>query len=285
MSAMSEGREACFWRPAPVEAPELACAGLAGGATPHVHEEWQFGVAARPATLAVGAFQHCLVEPGMVAVVPPYQVHTEMGVMGQDTEWRVFTVDHATVSRAWGTLVGVPAAPAFAGPLLIDASAAAELAGLHQASEAGALVGRAMAARFGEWLTRLLGAYAMAAPARGDAPRPIERVRCHLLAHPTETVGLASLSALAGLTTSYLVRSFARVVGLPPLRYQAQLRLARARRLLAQGSPPAWVAYECGFTDQAHLCRRFKEFYDLTPGAFRAQYRTTPVSRLSSTAA
>jgi AraC-like DNA-binding protein len=35
------------------------------------------------------------------------------------------------------------------------------------------------------------------------------------------------------------------------------------------------VAYECGFADQSHLIRRFKESHGLTPSAFQAQVRST----------
>ena len=59
------------------------------------------------------------------------------------------------------------------------------------------------------------------------------------------------------------------------MSYHTQVRLARARRLLAEGRPASWVAYECGFADQSHLTRRFKESYGMTPGAFRAKHRAT----------
>jgi AraC-like DNA-binding protein len=72
------------------------------------------------------------------------------------------------------------------------------------------------------------------------------------------------------------VRTFTRSVGLPPKSYQTQVRLARAQRLLAEGKSPTWVTYECGFADQSHLCRRFKECYGLTPGTFQAQYGGSP---------
>jgi hypothetical protein len=49
--------------------------------------------------------------------------------------------------------------------------------------------------------------------------------------------------------------------------------LAHSRRLLAEGKSAIWVAYECGFADQSHLSRRFKECYGLTPSAFQTQYR------------
>jgi AraC-like DNA-binding protein len=62
-------------------------------------------------------------------------------------------------------------------------------------------------------------------------------------------------------------------VGLPPKSYHFQVRLARARQLLAEGRPATWTAYECGFADQSHLTRRFKEFYGLTPGAFQRQFQ------------
>jgi len=93
--------------------------------------------------------------------------------------------------------------------------------------------------------------------------------------------------AKPGVTISHLVRSFSRSVGLPPKSYHAQVRLARARRLLAEGKSATWVAYECGFADQSHLSRRFKECHGVTPGAFQAQYcaQRSSLAAVESTAA
>jgi AraC-like DNA-binding protein len=126
-----------------------------------------------------------------------------------------------------------------------------------------------------EWLRHLFRTDARGIsgwPAAGRIPGPVERARAYLQARPTEPLALTDLVDFAGVTTSHLVRSFTRSLGLPPKSYHAQIRLARARRLLAQGRPATWVAYECGFADQSHLTRRFKEFYGLTPGGFQAQY-------------
>ncbi len=41
---------------------------------------------------------------------------------------------------------------------------------------------------------------------------------------------------------------------------------------VAEGKSATWVAYECGFADQSHLSRRFKECHGLTPGSFQAQF-------------
>ena len=110
----------------------------------------------------------------------------------------------------------------------------------------------------------------MVAPRRMPA---VEWARVYLQNRPTQSVTLQEVGAIAGVTISHLVRSFSRTVGLPPKSYHAQVRLARARRLLAEGKSATWVAYECGFADQSHLSRRFRECHGITPGAFQAQYR------------
>jgi AraC-like DNA-binding protein len=121
------------------------------------------------------------------------------------------------------------------------------------------------------------------------APRAqaVERARAYLQDRPTQSVTLPEVGAVAGVTLSYLVRSCSRAVGLPPGGYHAPVRLARARRLLAAGTAATWVAYECGFADQSHLSRRFKECHGVTPGAFQEQYRAQrlPLDPLDSTAA
>jgi AraC-like DNA-binding protein len=55
------------------------------------------------------------------------------------------------------------------------------------------------------------------------------------------------------------------------------LRLARARRLLAQGVSASRAAYQAGFADQSHLTRRLKETTGLTPGEFARQLAGAPL--------
>ena len=79
---------------------------------------------------------------------------------------------------------------------------------------------------------------------------------------------IADLADLAGLTESHLIRAFHREFGLPPHAYHLRRRLAAASELLASGLSVSTVAYECGFADQSHLSRKFKEVYGLTPAAW-----------------
>lgn len=106
------------------------------------------------------------------------------------------------------------------------------------------------------------------------------------------TRGRADLSRLAhasGLSPRQLERRFTARVGMGPKRLS---RIARFQHLLALAGPEpregwASLAIECGYFDQAHLIRDFREFAGRTPAAFLAEQgefsrRFTSASRLVS---
>ena len=59
-----------------------------------------------------------------------------------------------------------------------------------------------------------------------------------------------------------------------PGEYVLELRVERARRLLARGESPAAAASEVGFHDQSHLTRAFRRFMSTTPGRYRQRARS-----------
>jgi AraC-like DNA-binding protein len=160
----------------------------------------------------------------------------------------------------------------FRRPVVTDPAAAAELRDLLRRSRDGTIAGPEFLRLVAHWLEQFLRRHAEDAVAPQHVPA-VERARAYLQNRPTQPVTLPEVGAIAGVTVPYLVRSFSRAVGLPPGSYHAQVRLARARRLLAEGKSATWVAYECGFADQSHLSRRFKECHGVSPGAFQEQYR------------
>ena len=89
-----------------------------------------------------------------------------------------------------------------------------------------------------------------------------------LLAEWADRVSLAELSTVAGLSRFELVRRFRADTGMPPHAFQIDLRIGRARRMLAAGEAPAAVAASCGFADQAHLTRTFRRSVGVTPARF-----------------
>lgn len=268
-----------FWRPIAEADATLLCAHLAAGRTrPHLHEEWQFAVADVRSQLSVGAFRRYPVGPLEVSVVAPYTVHDEGAGPGPITHWRVLYVAPSLLAEI-GHGVGAAAGselPRFASAVIANPVAAVELRALLRDSEEEAVLVADLLDRVRRWLERLLRHRGAERPAPAG-PAVVQRARRYLHGRPTHPVSLPELTADTGVTASHLVRSFSRAVGLPPMTYHAQVRLARARRLLAEGRSATWVAYECGFADQSHLSRHFKACYGVTPGLMQRASRRAPV--------
>lgn len=108
----------------------------------------------------------------------------------------------------------------------------------------------------------------------GAAPSAVATVRDYLRENHDRKVSLCELAGLVELSPFHLVRSFTQRFGMPPHRYQMQLRLEDAKRLLRQGRSVANVAAECGFADQSHLLRVFKRTFGVTPTEYRGTART-----------
>jgi AraC-like DNA-binding protein len=100
--------------------------------------------------------------------------------------------------------------------------------------------------------------------------RSANRIREVLRDRLADDLRLADLAREVRLSRTYVVHSFKRAFGLPPGEYLMQLRVARARELLAAGQRPVDVAYACGFCDQSHLNRWFRLAVGLTPGDYGA---------------
>ena len=83
-----------------------------------------------------------------------------------------------------------------------------------------------------------------------------------------DEISLESLSEMAGLSPFHLCRVFRQETGFPPHAYQIQVRVHRARRLLAQGMAGGAVAQETGFASQSHFAAHFKRFIGMTPGRY-----------------
>ncbi|GGK05083.1 AraC family transcriptional regulator [Pseudomonas matsuisoli] len=96
------------------------------------------------------------------------------------------------------------------------------------------------------------------------------RTRDYLHAHLDQDTGLDELAASAGVSRFRLSRAFKAAFGIAPHAYLIQLRLTKARQLLARGHAPAEVATALGFADQSHMGRWFRRAYGLTPARYRA---------------
>jgi AraC-like DNA-binding protein len=87
-------------------------------------------------------------------------------------------------------------------------------------------------------------------------------------------VDVRTVAAAAGWSTRQLARRFRREVGLSPKRFLRVLRVQKAAQLLQSGSRPIDAALACGYFDEAHLHRDFREIAGAPPGRWLAGDRT-----------
>ena len=91
----------------------------------------------------------------------------------------------------------------------------------------------------------------------------------HISAHCFQrTIPTGELAKLCGISQSYLRKLFGRALGLSPVEYTRQLRLAYARELLKSGEYTVWAAAEqAGFRDPAYFSREFRKLYRHSPSS------------------
>lgn len=124
-------------------------------------------------------------------------------------------------------------------------------------------------------VTEAIGALAPTGGARPDHTRPVRRAIELLRAQLAGTVTLDDLAEHAGLDKFHLCRAFRAQVGVPPYAYLTQLRIMRAKELLAAGMKPSDIARQVGLYDQSHLNRHFRRIVGTTPAQYaRGIYNT-----------
>ena len=89
------------------------------------------------------------------------------------------------------------------------------------------------------------------------------------------THGAVSIGGLAGelgWSRRHLTAQFREHVGLPPKLLGRILRFDRVVALLREHDPERWteIAYDCGYYDQSHFNRDFRQFAGATPTEFLA---------------
>lgn len=79
------------------------------------------------------------------------------------------------------------------------------------------------------------------------------------------------------------LRQFERIskerIGMSPKLYARLVRFSKAYRLRENFPLASWtsIAHECGYFDQAHFIRDFKEFAGVSPGTIEKELETMPV--------
>ncbi|MEO0759108.1 MAG: AraC family transcriptional regulator [Cyanobacteria bacterium J06648_16] len=140
--------------------------------------------------------------------------------------------------------------------------------------QTGCLSGRLYGESLGTALAaRLVHNYAVSRPkfkTGGLSQAQLAQVIGYMQANLAEDMSILDLATLAGMSESHFSRCFKRSVGVSPYRYLMQQRVERAKRLLERQSMPiSAVALECGFANQTHLTKVFRQMTGVTPKAYQ----------------
>lgn len=99
--------------------------------------------------------------------------------------------------------------------------------------------------------------------------------REYLDANLDRTVTSDELESITGQNRYALSRQFRKAYGTSPYRYLMMRRLDHARAEIATGLSLVDAAINAGFSDQAHMTRRFKANYGISPGHWQRLVRRT----------
>ncbi len=92
-------------------------------------------------------------------------------------------------------------------------------------------------------------------------------------------VSIEQIASLACLSLRQFERVSKERIGLPPKVFARLVRFSKAYRLRESFPDASWtsIAYECGYFDQAHFIRDFKEFAGVSPSIIEKGLEAIPV--------
>ena len=100
----------------------------------------------------------------------------------------------------------------------------------------------------------------------------VNRVRAFIDKNLHRTIHTRDLSAVARRSPAHFSRSFKLTFGEPPHAYVVKRRLEKACNLMVTSSASlSEIALSAGFSDQAHLCKLFRQAFGQSPANWRRE--------------
>ncbi len=239
------------------------------GHPPHWHSQWQVvAVTGGDGWVRVRGSRH-RTSGGSLFLIPPEIVHSN-GVYAGGCDFRSLLIEPETVEEiAAARSIRLERSRIVAMPVLQCREWTSRFDRFHRSLHQSRTIGLEQELGVENWVAGLLArqtSQAIAPLAREQAIHPAaRRAREFLADHAGETVSLERLGLASGLSPYELSRRFKAAYGLPPHRWQLQVRVERAKDRLRRGIPVGEVALELGFADQPHFSRVFKRATGYSP--------------------
>jgi AraC family transcriptional regulator len=102
----------------------------------------------------------------------------------------------------------------------------------------------------------------------------VRKVRDYINSHIAGQVLVTDLCALIQRSEAHFSRSFKRTFGESPHAFLVRRRVELAARyMLTTDASLSDIALQCGFSDQAHLCKQFRQAAGQSPAVWRRAHR------------
>lgn len=261
--------------PGDIQRIEACLSGVAYA--PHRHDTYTIGITLSGIQSFTYRGARRASYPGQIVILHPDEMHDGRAGDDEAFRYRAAYISPADIQEA----LNGQALPFVEGGVSTDA-------GLHRAAVA-------LLEDFQRPLSRLeyqdaLHDLALALQAAAGCAVAIKRAnreacalaRDYMEASLSRGFSLEDLERVTGQCRWQLSRDFRALFGTSPYRYLTLRRLDRARQMLRDGRAIVEVALACGFSDQSHFGRAFKQAYGLTPKAWlRSGRRSHDRSRTS----
>ena len=236
-----------------------------------------------------GKFKHYAHGDGRVDVIPAFLSHRTN--WDREVEFSVIAICPMLLNQT--TQESMPREIELIPQVSIDDLVIQQLAlALKAEIQTGCMSGRLYGESLGTALAaRLAANYAVSKPAIGfkanGLPQlQLKRVIDYMKASLTQNISILDLATLTNMSESHSSRSFKQSVGISPYQYLMQQRVERAKQLLEKRSlalaqplpqqkPPgtgiaiSTIALDCGFANQTHLTKVFRQITGMTPKAYQ----------------
>lgn len=253
----------------------------------HYHDEYELHlIVATSGKVFIGDYVGSF-QPGCLILTGPRVPHNWVSNVPEDScnelRGRVIHFDHDTITNAAALLPELRMLL----PLLERAKHGIEF--LHHAAIAEKYMlsikesdGAARLGYFCELLDilarspnqQLLSDSQIDLPANGDVQKKIDRVVNYVMEHYHETISLAQVAAIIGVSESHFSRFFRKATGNCFNELVNRIRVAKACDLLSRTDRAiTLICYEVGFNNVANFNRRFVRHKQMTPSQYRQQAR------------
>ena len=128
---------------------------------------------------------------------------------------------------------------------------------------------------------KIIGTTCLNRPLESDANKPdwyglIKAAVAYIDDHYAEHLSIARLAAVSKMSVATFRREFQKIMETTPGTYITTIRINRARKLLTETNKTIDViAAECGFYDQSHFVKMFKQLRRQTPAQYRRAHFST----------